>query len=114
MWLAYALIRLLTENEAVVYYTDKNTFFFFENSVYSPIPGEIPVIPSIDKSIICIIDPDKMTTEADISFMTNPEATFPVMASSPNPSHYKIFEKERQVVTTQYMPLWTRDELKNG
>ena len=40
--------------------------------------------------------------------------TFPVMASPPNPSRYKIWQKQRNKVLIEYMPLCNRDELKKG
>jgi hypothetical protein len=113
VWLAYTLARLLTEKKPVVYHFDKTTYLFFENSVYSRISGETPRIPRSDHRIICLIDPDKLTSEVEIGFITRAGTAFPVIATSPNPSRYKIFEKEGQDVAMQFMPLWTRDELKD-
>ena len=53
----------------------------------------------------------------DIAFMTDQVAadrTFPVMASSPMPSRYKVWRKQRDDAPLELMPLWARDELKEG
>jgi hypothetical protein len=67
--------------------------------------------------MFCLIDLDYNKDPTEISFMTGKElarTTFPVMASSPNPSRFQIWEKQREFVFTEYMPLWERDELKKG
>jgi hypothetical protein len=114
MWLLYALVRLLAEKKSIIFHDDNGTYLFFENSVYSRIPGVTPVIPRTDHHIICLINADRMKQESDISFMTSARGVFPIMATPPNPERFKTIEKDLQAAVTEYMPLWTRDELKDG
>ena len=111
----YALVRLLTENETVIFYSNDGTHLFFGNSVYLRTKkGEIP---PADSAMFCLIDLDKEKNPTSASFMTDRELrnrTFPVMASSPMPSRYASWVKQRASVPTEYMPLWEGDELKKG
>jgi hypothetical protein len=113
MWLAYALVRLLTENETVLYHSSGGTYLFFEDSVYSRIRKEGTELPQTERQIFCLIDPDTAQGEKELHFITNSNMGFPVVASSPNPSRYKNLKK-RKGIHREFVPLWTRDELKNG
>jgi hypothetical protein len=112
MWLAYALVRLLTENETVVYHHKFGTFLFLENTVYERISNSV-ALPQTKHTTFCLIDPDQDRDETNISFMTTADHTFAVVASSPKPSRFKDFRK-RKSVPTEFMPLWTEGELKKG
>ncbi|KAN0102505.1 hypothetical protein V8E52_011877, partial [Russula decolorans] len=114
LWLSYALVRLLTENETVAYHSSAGTFLFFENSVYSRISGLTTEFPPAKSAVFCLIDSD--LGPVDIGFMTDRTVvnkTFPVVAS-PMPSHYGPWRKQRVSVPMELMPLWSRDELKEG
>jgi hypothetical protein len=100
-----------------VYHSGDETLLFFENSVYSRTPGVATEFPPAKPAMFCLIDPDVEQTEQAIGFMTDRTLrgkTFPVLASSPNPSRYKIWKKQRGIVRLEFMPLWERDELKKG
>jgi hypothetical protein len=114
MWLSYALVRLLTEKETVVYHFYNETYLFLGNSVYRRILGRVTHFPPTKHRTLCLIDPDGGRSEEDLRFMTFTKATFAVMASSPNPKLYDHFMKQRAPVPMEFMPLWTRDELKKG
>jgi hypothetical protein len=113
MWLVYVLIRLLTENETVVYHSGLGTYLFFEDLVYSRIEEKGTTLPQTECDMFCLIDPDAMNGAMEIGIMMNTETIFPIVASSPNPSHYKNFQKWGSL-HMEDMPLWARDELKNG
>ena len=101
-------------NETVVYYSTDGTYLFSGNSVYRRTSG---AIPPADSATLCLINLDHKTDPSEISFMTaEMYKTFPVMASSPNPLRYEVWQKQRDApgVFTEYMPLWERDELKKG
>jgi hypothetical protein len=118
LWLSYALVRLLTENETVAYHDHSGTFLFLGNSVYSRISGVTAKFPPANPTTFCLIDSDGEKQPMDIGFMTDRvvvDRTFPIMASSPWPSrYYSIWQNQRLVVPTEFMPLWGRDELKKG
>ena len=112
LWLSYALVRLLIDNETVVYHSYTGTYLFSGNSVYRRTSG---AVPRADSATFCLIDLDHTTDPTEVSFMTHRVVTntFPVMASS-NPLCYQIWQKQRETVFKEYMPLWDRDELKKG
>lgn len=117
LWLTYVLVRLLNENKAVAYYSAAGTFLFFENSVYSRILGQVTGFPPSESAIFCLIDSDRHKVPADTTFMTDRtlvNKTFPIMATSPNPSRYDTWKKQRGLVPIEIMPLWKRYELKTG
>jgi hypothetical protein len=100
------------DKETVVYYYDTKTYLFSGNSVYCRVSG---AIPSANPATFCLINLDFNKDPSVINFMTsNVVNTFPVLASSPNPSRYEIWVKQRRVVLKEYMPLWKRDELREG
>jgi hypothetical protein len=116
LWLPYALVRLLTENETVAYHDRSGTILFLGNFVYSRILGVTTKMSLANPATFCLIDSDGEKKPMDIGFMTDRtvvDRTFPIMASSPRPSRYSM-ANQRLVVPTESMPLWRRDELKKG
>jgi hypothetical protein len=108
LWLSYALVRLLTEKKTVAYHYRSETFLFLGNSVYSRILGVATEFPPAKPATFCLIDSDGKDELMDINFMTDRtvvDRTFPVMASSPSPSRYKIWENQRVTVSVEFMPL---------
>ena len=113
------LVRLLTENETVAFHSRAATYLFFENSVYSRISatGLEKYFPPAKSATFCLIDVDQEEVPGGIGFMTDIGSvgeTFPVMASSPMPSRYRTWKKQRGSVPLVFMPLWERNELKKG
>jgi hypothetical protein len=115
MWLSYALIRLLIENETVIHHSNAGTYLFFGNSVYTrTLDG---VDPPAGSATFCLIDLDRNKDAESVSFMTDKELigrTFPVMACPSMPTRYEGWRNQRSSVPKEYMPLWKRDELKKG
>jgi hypothetical protein len=108
MWLSYALVRLITENKAVAYHSGNETFLFVGNSVYSRILGANAKFPSVKPATFCLIDSDQEKEPVDIKFMTDAKVgmTFPIMASSPQPSRYHIWKNRRVFKTNESLFPW--------
>jgi hypothetical protein len=83
----------------------------------SRISGVTTNFPPAKPTTFCLIDSDQENDPMHIAFMTDQivaDRTFPVMASFPTPSRYKVWRKQRDDVPIEFMPLWERNELKEG
>jgi hypothetical protein len=108
-FLIYCLRRLASFNPVPTVYFEsqyfKNAWLLRPNGTYSTFPSGSAVPPEVSKSTYYLFDPAK-------DQMGGPSGSqaFTIIASSPNPKHYKEFH-DRQLPPTLYMPTWSKDEL---
>ncbi|KAF8893281.1 hypothetical protein CPB85DRAFT_1330806 [Mucidula mucida] len=116
LFLWYALIRLITLGQLVIFAQSDERFLFYNGTVYSAGANDRPALPVFrgDKVkpkpfIWTLIDADGGIVPPHLVH----SPCFPVQASAPNPICYKQWMKQRCGARLS-LPLWSRKELWQG
>lgn len=120
MWLLYALIRLIqNNNEPFLFSRGHEIWLFFEGSVFARRPAifthDLPECAAGHHLLALIDTDDTLDSESQPEplLVQNASPTFPVHAANANPNHYRSWMKQRSG-TRLGMPLWTVEELRAG
>ena len=108
-WLYFMFICLVTRREFVAFYDGGTTGLFHQDHVYkAQVGAEFPQ----NQMTWCLIDCD-YRNDIPVYIVHSQSAVYPVQASSPNPTRYKSWIKQRSAEILG-MQLWSEDDIFEG
>ena len=109
-WLYFMFIYLVTRGEPVAFYKRGTTRVFHQGHVYkTQVEREFPR----GQEPWCLIDCDHRNNIPPEYIIDSQSVVYPVQASSPNPTRYKSWIKERSAEILG-MQLWSEDDIFEG
>ena len=109
-WLYFMFIYLVTRGEPVAFYKRGTTRVFHQGNVYkTQVEREFPR----GQAPWCLIDSDLRNNTPPEYIIDSQSVVYPVQASSPNPTRYKSWVKQRSAKILG-MRLWSEDDILKG
>ena len=108
------LARLISANQVILLSTGSTLFLFYQNEVHKRETTYFTCLPTHqinqDYPIWTLINVDALR---QAPLIDSTHMIWPIQASSPNPSRWKTWSKQRNAAELG-MPLWDVDELMAG
>ncbi|KAI9511332.1 hypothetical protein F5148DRAFT_957840, partial [Russula earlei] len=115
LFLWYLLIRLLQDNQNILFIDDGGrAILFYLGNIYvllGPLDGDD--LPENFKDGFIWLLFDTPSPSSPIPLVANSPLCFPIQTPSPNPAHFSTWRKHRRPLYTAF-PIWSIEELRRG